>query len=105
MMQKVPFVNKDHRLQPRKPAYLRDSFDLTELMETGAKDANTQVDVSRDESRPRGRPPKPTVEGRVDGALPHLDVIENTIKFVTSSDEDLPASKTMVCKGMIDLND
>ena len=101
-MQTIPIVNKDHRLQPRKPAYLRDSFDLTELMETGAQGTNVQVDVSRDESRPRGSPPRPSVQARLQGAPPPLDIAENAIKFATSSDEDLPASKTMVCKIMID---
>ena len=97
-LQNVPVVYKDERTQPRIPDYLRESFDLHELMETAANNAKVYVDVSRDESNPRHKPPEPILEAKWHKHPLDYTAAENPLNINTSSEEDTPPNMTKVNK-------
>ena len=93
LLQTIPSVNKEQRLQPRKPDYLRDSFDLTSLVEASANGEARQPETSKDdESRPRDDLPEPTEQSRLQRHPLNRVADERSIDFGVSSEDDLPKS-------------
>lgn len=58
-MKKIPIITIEPRPLPRKPDYLRASFDLNELVGTSANLNGNDLQMIKDESNPRENVPKP----------------------------------------------
>ena len=97
MMQNISIGNKDQRLQPRKPAYLRQSFDLTEWQNGNSVDSiQSHFNVSKDESKPRHKPPEPTTEARWKDPQLLNGLTMSTFELSSSSEDDILPSKSKV---------
>ena len=90
-------INRNQRLQPRKPDYLRDSFDLSELIGPVASGGKQALDASTDESQPRHVPPEPAAQTRLQKHPLHRSIAENSLEFGASSEDDVPAKREQVC--------